>query len=81
MMAGFVTIGVPSRAAIGAEKDSVASRLQRLEDRESIRNLIMEYGRTLDERQWPAFANLFAENGGEWSAAWARRRAARRFRK
>ena len=66
MVAGFVTISVASRAAAGAEKDSVASRLQRLEDRESIRNLIMEYGRTLDDRQWSAFANLFAENGGEW---------------
>ena len=66
MVAGLVAMGVATRAAIGAEKDSVASRLQRLEDREAIRNLLMEYGRTLDEREWQAFANLFAENGGEW---------------
>jgi uncharacterized protein (TIGR02246 family) len=63
IVAGFVTMSVASRAA---EKDPVAARLQRLEDRESIRNLLMEYGRTLDGRDWPAFANLFSENGGEW---------------
>ena len=66
VVAGFLTMSVASRVATGAEKESFAARLQRLEDREAIRNLIMEYGRTLDEREWGAFANLFAENGGEW---------------
>ena len=28
--------------------------------------LIMEYGKALDQRDWPAFAILFAKNGGEW---------------
>jgi uncharacterized protein (TIGR02246 family) len=49
-----------------AAQDSMAARLQRLEDREAIRNLLMEYGRALDQRDWVAFANLFAENDGEW---------------
>lgn len=40
-------------------------RLQRLEDREEIRRLIMEYGRTLDSRDFGAFSRLFAETG-EW---------------
>ena len=66
ILAGVVTMSVASRVASGAEKDSVAARLQRLEDRESIRNLITEYGRALDERDWRGFASLFAENGGEW---------------
>jgi hypothetical protein len=47
---------------------------QRLEDRESIRNLIMEYGRALDERDWRGFA------GGEWIGGRAWRRDARPFR-
>jgi SnoaL-like domain len=31
--------------------------------------LIMEYGKALDQRDWLAFANLFAKNGGEWVGA------------
>jgi uncharacterized protein (TIGR02246 family) len=49
-----------------AEPDRLADRLQQLEDREAIRRLIVEYGRALDDRDWPAFASLFAEDGGEW---------------
>ena len=65
MIAGLVTMSVAARGLV-AEKDSVAARLQRLEDREAIRNVIIEYGRALDERDWRGFASLFAENGGEW---------------
>ncbi len=42
---------------------SLEARLQRLEDMEEIRRVIMDYGRTLDARDFKAYANLFAENG------------------
>ncbi len=46
--------------------ESVEARLQRLEDREAIRKVIMDYGRFLDGRDFLAFSRLFANNGGEW---------------
>jgi uncharacterized protein (TIGR02246 family) len=61
----LVVMGVARQAAT-ADRESSSVRLQRLEDREAIRRLIMEYGRALDQRDWPTFANLFAKNGGEW---------------
>ena len=41
---------------------TVASRLDALEARESIRALWAEYGRTLDARDFVAFSKLFARN-------------------
>ena len=41
----------------------VEARLQRLEDREAIRALFIDYGRTLDSRDFTAFAQLFAKDG------------------
>jgi ketosteroid isomerase-like protein len=41
-------------------------RLQVLEDREEIRALLIEYGRTLDARDFRAFSELFARDGGTW---------------
>jgi uncharacterized protein (TIGR02246 family) len=37
-------------------------RLRVLEDREEIRQLLVDYGRTLDQRDFKAFARLFFEN-------------------
>lgn len=45
-----------------AQKDSVAARLQRLEDREQILELMTAYGTTLDKRDFAAFGQLFAED-------------------
>jgi len=45
--------------------EALAARVQQLEDREEIRELLLEYGRTLDERDFVAFSELFAESG-EW---------------
>jgi hypothetical protein len=42
---------------------STASRLAELEDRESIRLVIRDYGRLLDERRFDEFGQLFAEDG------------------
>ena len=48
------------------KKDSVSDRLQKLEDREAIRQLLMNYGRYLDQRDFASFSGLFAEKEGEW---------------
>ena len=42
------------------------ARLQELEDREQIRQLMHHYGRFLDERNFDAFANLFAKTDSEY---------------
>jgi|WetSurMetagenome_2_1015567.scaffolds.fasta_scaffold934830_1 hypothetical protein len=64
VMAGIM----PGRSvAAAAEKpESLASRLQRLEDREEIRQLLKDYGRFLDQRDFASFSRLFAEKDGEW---------------
>src|SRR5689334_9791676 len=45
-----------------AGANSIAQRLQALEDREAIRALFVEYGRTLDNRDFTAFSKLFAKD-------------------
>ncbi len=50
----------PHRTAAGPE-----ARLRRLEDIEQIRTLLVDYGRSLDRRDWAAYAALFAREG-EW---------------
>jgi uncharacterized protein (TIGR02246 family) len=50
-----------------AARNSMEARLQALEDREEIRQLMIGYGRTLDQRDFAGFAKLFtqdAEYGG-----------------
>jgi ketosteroid isomerase-like protein len=44
---------------------SVAARIQRLEDVEEIRTLLLDYGRFLDSRDLGAYSRLFAKDG-EW---------------
>jgi uncharacterized protein (TIGR02246 family) len=48
-----------------AQKPTVEQRLQVLEDKEEIRTLLLDYGRTLDARDLVAYSNLFAKDG-EW---------------
>ncbi len=48
------------------KKEAVEARLQRLEDREAIRKLLMDYGKFLDQRNFVAFSQLFSEKEGEW---------------
>ena len=43
--------------------EGIEKRIQQLEDREAIRSLLIEYGKTLDARDFRAFSELFAENG------------------
>jgi 3-phenylpropionate/cinnamic acid dioxygenase small subunit len=55
-----------SPLAYAADLDELAARVQRLEDREEIRALLLAYGRALDSRDFIAFSELFAEEEGEW---------------
>ena len=54
-------------AVNSGEVRDMERRLQQLEDREAIRNLMMEYGRSLDARDFKSFSELFAQDGGEWN--------------
>ena len=47
---------------------SLEARLQRIDDRMAIEQLLMEYGRAVDNRDFAAFAALFADDG-EWQGA------------
>jgi len=42
--------------------DALAVRMQVLEDREAIRALLVSYARTLDERDWAGFEQLWAKD-------------------
>jgi len=53
------------RSAQAADLESLAARVQVLEDREEIRALILAYGQAHDHRDYRTFASLFATNG-EW---------------
>lgn len=59
---------MPVRAADSAAPASVEARLRRMEDTEAIGRLLLEYGRTLDARDFAAYAALFAPEG-EWKGA------------
>jgi 3-phenylpropionate/cinnamic acid dioxygenase small subunit len=69
LLLGIVTAAALAAAVIRyvqAAPTSVEARLQALEDREAIRSLLIEYGRTLDQKDFAAFAALFAKTEGEW---------------
>jgi hypothetical protein len=52
-----------AQAAQPTAANAAATRLAELEDRESIRLLIRDYGRLLDERRFDEFGQLFATEG------------------
>lgn len=54
-----------SAIAWAQAKPSMEARLQLLEDKEEIRTLLLDYGRTLDARDLKAYSELFAKDG-EW---------------
>jgi len=55
-----------ARAGLSDSTDS--SRLQRLEDRAAIEELLVEYGHDLDHRDFAGYAGLFAAQG-TWSGS------------
>ena len=59
----LATVGFTVLAAQGPRRGAdLSARVQALEDREAIRTLWAEYGRTLDARDFAAFAQLFARD-------------------
>jgi uncharacterized protein (TIGR02246 family) len=48
---------------MAADEEPVEARLGRLEDREAIRRLFQDYRRSLDQKDFRAYADLFAEDG------------------
>lgn len=51
--------------AAGQGSSAIENRLKQLEDKEQIRQLLLDYGRHLDNRDFAAYASLFAADG-EW---------------
>jgi SnoaL-like domain len=60
---GFSVIAIArTSAANKSSNPSMNARVRRLEDTEQIRNLLNRYGSTLDQRDFVAFGELFAEH-------------------
>jgi uncharacterized protein (TIGR02246 family) len=59
--AALLTMALAAQAQRSPAK-SVEARLQALEDREAIHAVMMNYGRTLDARDFAGFADLFARD-------------------
>src|SRR5271165_7249420 len=64
---GLAFLGATMLGAADDHGDkSLAARVQRLEDQEEIRMLLVDYGRSLDARDFVKYSSLFAKDG-EWS--------------
>ena len=63
----MVILAAASLNVPAAGTGDVAARLQLLEDREAIRDLLAAYGSTLDARDFKGFSELFARDVGEWN--------------
>ena len=54
-----------AHAQKSSNEPSVAARLQQLVDKEEIQQLLLDYGRYLDNRDFAGYASLFAKDG-QW---------------
>ena len=63
MLIGACLVPVIGHAQRAGEERSLAARVQRLEDLEEIRILLLDYGRFLDARDFGAYSRLFAKDG------------------
>lgn len=61
----LVFTAVPHAQKASPSDATVAARLQKFEDKEDIQNLLLDYGRHLDNRDFAAYSALFAADG-EW---------------
>ena len=68
-------------AAAAEKRNTTESRLQQLEDREAIRQLLMDYGRFLDRRDFASFSQLFAEKDGVWDGGMGKAQGPQAIRK
>ena len=76
----FLVITAFNTSAAG-NAGEIESRLQVLEDKEAIRDLLMDYGRTLDARDFKSFSELFARDVGEWNGGMGVARGPQAIRK
>lgn len=67
-MACLVLLGIAPGVAAAPAPASIEQRTQRLEDEQAIERLLLDYGHTLDNRDFAAYALLFARQG-EWKGA------------
>jgi uncharacterized protein (TIGR02246 family) len=58
-----LSFGLANVVHTATTKATLEQRVQRLEDVEAIRTLMIRYGRALDERDFKAYGELFAKNG------------------
>ena len=63
---GLILAGILLAPWAAAESPSLAARIQRLEDIEEIRVVLLNYGRYLDAHDFAAYSQLFAKDG-EWT--------------
>ena len=68
-------------SAPAQKREALESRLQLLEDREEIRQLLKDYGRFLDSRDFGPFSQLFAEKDGEWVGGMGKAKGPQAIRK
>jgi uncharacterized protein (TIGR02246 family) len=65
VVAATLWLSTPTASAQSKTDSSLAARVQRIEDTEEIRTLLLDYGRFLDSRDLAAYSRLFAKDG-EW---------------
>ncbi len=63
LLAGLCALASPSYADDSAKLAALEARLQLLEDREAIRDLLVTYGHLLDEKDLAGYSKLFSEDG------------------
>jgi uncharacterized protein (TIGR02246 family) len=70
LLAGLISVlaslTMTSETVVAQSSAGLAERIDALESREQIRDLIVEYGRALDHRDFVAYAALFEEEQGTW---------------
>lgn len=66
--AAIATCALVAQTSAADEPNALAARVQKIEDHMEIERLLMEYGRSLDNRDFKTYASLFAANG-EWSGS------------
>jgi uncharacterized protein (TIGR02246 family) len=70
VLAGLISVlgslTLISETVVAQSVAGLAERIDVLESKEQIRDLIIEYGRALDHRDFVAYAALFEEEQGTW---------------
>lgn len=70
LVAAMVLPGAVVMAADAAANPASAARLQVVADKQEIIELLLEYGRTLDRKDYESYGRLFARDG-EWAGGGA----------